>query len=137
VLVGQIELASEEKQWLARLLGDERTVPNVELSLIDGKRGNPIRLELQVKNAGPSPVRLADVEEKEAAPWTAEVNGHRTDVFFSRKEREAFVEPGGTRTFYPRLYAPAGIDHGSGFDLLLRCGSTGPRAGTRIVGADA
>jgi len=62
-----------------------------------------------------------DVESAYDSPWTAQVNGRRGDVYFSREEREAVVEPGTTRTFKPRLYGVAGVG-----PIVLRCGEGGP-----------
>jgi hypothetical protein len=134
-LVQQLNLESAEKRWLTRVLGEGQAVPHVELSLRvgDGRvRGHQIPMELQVQNRGKQPVRLADVEAKEKAPWTAEVNGAKADVFFTREERESLIPAGTMRTFHPRLYAPGGGR--SAFDVLLRCGSAGPLARLRTEG---
>lgn len=137
VLASQLHLGSKEKRWLSRVLRDQRTPPQVELAL--GKsdnpsNGHPMRIDLRLTNVGHTLARLADFEEQSGTPWTAEVNGHRADVFFTREEREALVQPGATRTYHPRLFAR---DNGSGLDVVLRCGTDGPRAQTRFGGTGA
>jgi hypothetical protein len=125
--IGRIDLTPAEKRWLAGILGGRTkgTLPKLELTLeVPGERpenGLPIPMELRVRNAGVAPVRLVDVESAYDSPWTAQVNGRRGDVYFSREEREAVVEPGTTRTFKPRLYGVAGVG-----PIVLRCGEGGP-----------
>jgi hypothetical protein len=126
--IGRIDFTPAEKRWLAGVLGGRTKgpLPKLELSLEvpreAPKNGLPIPIELRVRNAGKSPVRLVDVESAYDSPWIAQVNGRRGDVYFSRHEREAVVEPGATRTFKPRLYGVAGVVG----PIVLRCGEGGP-----------
>ena len=128
VFLGRLKFTSGEKRWLSRILDhrNKDSLPKLEMSLEVGK-GRPeggvaVPMELRVQNAGTQPVRLADVESAHGSPWTAQVNGKRGDVYFSRQEREAVIEPGTTLTFRPRLYGSIG---GAG-PIVLRCGEGGP-----------
>lgn len=125
--VMRLGFTSAEQRWLSGIFddGNKGPLPKLELSLeVDRQRqeeGIAVPMELRVQNAGTVPVRLADVESVHGSPWTVRVNGKRGDVYFSRDEREALIEPGTTRTFRPRLYGAMGTG-----PIVLRCGEGGP-----------
>jgi hypothetical protein len=127
VLVRQLRLTLQEKQWLTKILREEREVPRLELSLraATSSTKEPFPMELQVRNHGDHATRLADIEAHEGALWSAEVNGQTADVFFSREEREFFIPPGSARTFRPRLYVTR-LGSNTPLNVVLRCGSAGP-----------
>jgi HEAT repeat protein len=134
VLSSQLRLGSKERRWLSLVLKEQRVVPHIELTLAKSdvaEDESSMRMDLLVRNVGQIPARLADFEERSGTPWTAEVDGHRADVFFTLAEREALVQPGATRTYHPRVF-PRG--NGSGLDIVLRCGTEGPRARARFGG---